>query len=72
MSYHFDDRIISFYKRPHNPADVVLNNLLYLKRNFLTSLLAKYGIPSIQVSSCFDKNRMWSKTCVLSAVFLRT
>jgi len=47
-------------KHLHNSADVVLNTLLYLKRNFLTSLLANYGIPSIHVSSCFVKNHMWS------------
>ena len=49
-----------FYKRLHNSVEVVLNTMLYFKRNFLISLLAKYGIPSIYVSSCFV-NRMWSK-----------
>ena len=62
MSYSYitDDCVISFYKRLHNSAYVVLNTLMYLKPNFLTPLLAKYGIPSIHVSSCFVKNRMWS------------
>jgi len=34
---------------------------MYLKRNFLTSLLAKYDVPSIHKPSRLVKNRVWSK-----------